>query len=445
MRYAYSPATVRSVEERASHDLMSVAAFAIAARTSDLLCDLHGRVYGARVALLVGPGSNGADALYAGVHLLRRGVSVHAWVAQARCNQDAMAAFLHAGGTVVDSLDKCDLIIDGIVGMGSKGSLSQIPELPDAFTVAIDLPSGVVPDTGEAEGLYISADLTLATGAYKVAHFIDPAHDACGVVELIDLGLDFTGEQIRCEVWQREDVAELLQQIETPHVRADKYSKGVLGICAGSQQYPGAGALCAESAIGSGVGMVRSFSGYLPDLPEVVAADGQIQALAVGPGLVEFDDARALLSRDVPAVVDAGAIAHVAAGRAQTLITPHAGELSRLLSVERTWIEAHRYEAVQLAAKQTGLVVLLKGSTTLVAAPDGRCAVNPTGSAALATAGSGDVLTGIIGALMAQGASPFDAAVVGAWLHGLAGSYAESGASAIAQMVPAAFAAIRQY
>lgn len=444
MRYAHSVAAVREAEARAQTDLMAQAAFAIASRAADLLIDLHGTVYGSRVLLLVGPGSNGGDALFAGAHLAKRGASVLAWLSDKKFHQEAMAAFLAAGGRTTEGIEQADLIIDGIVGMGSKGEVSQLPQLPEAFILAIDLPSGVIPDSGEVPGRHVIADLTLATGAYKAAHFVDPAHDACGVVELIDLNLSFDDVAL-CESWQRDDVASVFERFSVNPTTVDKYRRGVLGLCAGSTTYPGAGALCTEAAIASGVGMIRSFGDVVPEFPEVVAVDGQVQALVIGPGLTEFNIANELLQRAVPAVIDAGAIVHHHAGRADTVLTPHAGELARYLEVDRAWVEGHRLQAVREATKKSDAVVVLKGSTTLIASPDGRCAINPTGTAALATAGSGDVLAGIIGGLMAQGAAPFEAAAAGAWIHGVAGSFAEGGASAIAAMVSAAIASVREY
>lgn len=445
MRYAYSAQTVRDIEARAQGDLMAHAAFAIASRAADLLVDLHGRVYGSRVLLLVGPGSNGGDALFAGAHLAKRGAQVQAWLTHDRFHEEGMRTFLAVGGRRIAEIPTdADLVIDGIVGMGSRGALQSVPALADSFVLSIDLPSGVDPDTGQIHGPHLDADLTLATGAYKAAHFIDPAHEACGVVELIDLELPFDpADAVLCESWQRDDVARLLNSIAIDSTTVDKYRRGVLGLCAGSQTYPGAGALCVEGALGAGVGMIRSYSGAIDGYPEVVTTDGQVQAVVIGPGVTEFGLAIELLAREVPAVVDAGAIAHCPQARPRTVLTPHAGELARYLEVDRQWIEEHRLAAVVRAAQQSQMIVLLKGSTTLIASPDGRVAINPTGTAALATAGSGDVLAGIVGALLARGAEPFDAAVAGAWIHGVAGSFAEVGASAIAAMVPAAISSIR--
>lgn len=429
---------------------MDRASFAIAARAADLLADIHGGVYGSEVLLLVGPGANGGDALFAGAHLAKRGAVVSAWMSGAKAHTEAMTVFLAAGGRI-GLIDDADLIIDGIVGMGSKGALEELPELPDSFLLSIDLPSGVHPDSGVVDGLHIDADLTLATGAYKVAHLVDPAHSSCGVIELIDLDLDFSGEEAICESWQSDDVADLLGAIEVDPSIADKYRNGVLGICAGSEEFPGAGILCTDAALSAGVGMVRYYSSVeiRSERPEVVVGEGKCQALVVGPGLTEFEKARDLLQSAFPAVVDAGAIEFVADARPDTVVTPHAGELARLLQVDRSWVEANRLEAAQKAAQQLGCIVLLKGSTTVIAATDA-VAVNPTGSSALATAGSGDVLAGIIGAFLARGANAFDAAVAGAWIHGIAGAHSEElnlhgGASSIASMIPVAIESIRQY
>jgi hydroxyethylthiazole kinase-like uncharacterized protein yjeF len=431
---------------------MQRAAFGIASRCADLLVDLAGGLYGSTVVVLVGPGSNGGDALFAGAPLSRRGARVIAICTSERHHVEGMRAFLAAGGTVrsADAAIEPHLVIDGILGMGARGPLdaamADLLRWPDAFTVSIDLPSGVDADTGALAGRHVEADLTLATGVLKAAHLIDPAHDACGVIEVIDLGLEIEAPFIT--VLQRADVASLLEHHEPGLVDADKYRRGVLALLAGSTTYPGAGLLAATAAINSGAGMIRhlGMSELRLDLPEVVVVDGQVQALAIGPGLT--DDARelatALLGRDVPAVVDAGAIAWVDPGRTDTIITPHAGELARLLDVDRSDVERERLRHLRIAVERWGVHVLLKGSTTLIATPDGEVFANPTGSIALATAGSGDVLTGMIGALLARGCAPRDAAAAAAYLHGIAGAQAQSGASGIAEMIPSAIALVRE-
>jgi ADP-dependent NAD(P)H-hydrate dehydratase / NAD(P)H-hydrate epimerase len=255
-------------------------------------------------------------------------------------------------------------------------------------------------------------------------------------------------------VLQTEDVAALVPR---PVRESDKYRRGVVGVAAGSDQYPGAAVLCTGGAVRGGAGMVRyvgpeGAAGLVRQRwPEVVVGEGRVQAWAVGSGTGA--DAADRLSRafpaGVPTVVDADALAalpKVSGPRPDCLLTPHAGELARLLGVDRGDVEARRIEHARRAAEELGAVVLLKGSTTVVAHPSGRVRVNPTGTPALATAGSGDVLAGLCGALLAGGLEPFDAAAAGAWLHGLAGRLAADGAPISAYEVvdalPRAFRAL---
>lgn len=438
---AYRVADIRAAEQAHGGELMLAAAFAIASRAADLLVDLAGQVYGSTVLLWVGPGANGGDALHAGAYLARRGARVVALCTHQRHHEEGMRAFRAAGGVLaVGAIPAPDLVIDGIYGMGSRGPLdpSLAASLPgrDAFILSVDLPSGVDADTGVLTGAHVDADLTLATGALKPAHLIDPSRSACGVIEVIDLGLELGTPAVAA--WQREEVAAAIGPGDP--ILLDKYRRGVLALDAGSTTYPGAGQLAALGAINIGVGMIRHLGAVDLDIPEVVQVDGTADALAIGPGLTEEDRDRVveLLSRDLPAVVDAGAIAWVENGRSHTVLTPHAGELARLLGVDRDAIERERWSYLRRAVDTFGVTILLKGSTTLVATPQGQTFANLTGSPALATAGSGDVLTGMIGGLMARGLDPTSAAVSGAWLHGIAGAYAQSGASGIAEMIPAA-------
>ena len=220
-----------------------------------------------------------------------------------------------------------------------------------------------------------------------------------------------------------------------PARQSHKYSRGLAGVLAGSAQYAGAAALCVGGAIRGGIGMVR-FVGtdaaaalVRQHWPEAVVGKGQVQAWVLGPGLGSGDEVAAevaeIFCEGVPVVVDADALRHLPEDlRSPALLTPHAGELARLLDVSREEVEARRLTCVQGAAARFGATVLLKGSTTLVAAPDGRVRVNRTGTPALATAGSGDVLAGLAGALLAGGLDPLDAGSVAAYVHGLAGTEA---------------------
>jgi hydroxyethylthiazole kinase-like uncharacterized protein yjeF len=425
-----------------------------------------GRVYGSRVVLLVGSGDNGGDALFAGARLADRGARVDAVLLGDRAHEAGLAALKAAGGRVVDelpSLDHVDLVVDGIVGIGGKGALrgkaaDVVTDLGDGpMVVAVDVPSGVDADTGEVAGVAVQADVTVTFGALKPGLLVDPGAARAGAVDLVDIGLGpHLPDQPALEVLQAADVRALLPGSHIDR-ESDKYRRGVVGVAAGSQKYTGAAVLCVGGAIRGGAGMVRYAGDDAPtDLvrarwPEVVVGEGRVQAWAVGSGGGEGAAERlaTALKADVPVLVDADALQAFAEAPQGTtaLLTPHAGELARLLGVDREAVEARRLEHARRAAVELGAVVLLKGSTTVVATPDGRVRVNPTGTAALATAGTGDVLAGLCGALLAGGLNMLDAGSAGAWLHGLAGRLAADGGAPISaydvlDALPAAFRAL---
>jgi hydroxyethylthiazole kinase-like uncharacterized protein yjeF len=445
VRAAYDVATVRAAEQplldaQPEGTLMARAAAGLARVCAQLL----GGAYGARVLLLVGAGNNGGDVLHAGALLARRGARVDAVLLADRVHEAGLAALRRAGGRVVGAGGDFgdgdfDLVLDGILGIGGRGGLrgraaAVAAALPDgALVVAADVPSGVDASTGEVAGPAVRADVTVTFGAVKTGLLVDPGAAHAGVVELVDIGLDLPPATV--EVLQTDDVAALLPRADR---ESDKYRRGVVGVAAGSAQYPGAAVLCVGGALRGGAGMVRYLGADEPAAqvrarwPEAVLGEGRVQAWTVGSGA--GDDAAGRLDRaladDVPTVVDADALPAVAERRGRSvplLLTPHAGELARLVGAERDDVQARRLHHATAAAKDLGAVVLLKGSTTVVADPDGRVRVNPTGTPALATAGSGDVLAGLCGALLAGGLDPFDAGSVGAWLHGLAGRLAAAG------------------
>ncbi|MGW4675509.1 NAD(P)H-hydrate dehydratase [Streptomyces sp. NPDC004324] len=461
MRTAYSVETVRTAERELmarlpEGALMQRAAAGLAAACADVL----GRVYGSRVVLLVGSGDNGGDALYAGARLARRGAGVTAvLLAPGRTHAGGLAALLRAGGTAVeggdggpgivrDAVGRADLVVDGIVGIGGKGglrpeaaALAESAADSRAVVVAVDLPSGVEADTGEVLGPAVRADLTVTFGTHKPALLIDPAREYAGSVRLVDIGLDLP-DPPDLEALQHADVA---ARLPAPGAESDKYRRGVVGIAAGSARYPGAAVLAVAGALRGGAGAVRyvgpAADAVISRFPETLVSDlgparaGRVQAWVVGPGA--GDDASAVaevLDADVPVLVDADGLrladrATVRARTAPTLLTPHAGEAAALLGVARESVERARLASVRELAALYGATVLLKGSTTLVADPGGGVVrVNPTGTAWLATAGSGDVLSGLAGSLLASGLSASDAGSVGAYLHGLAGRLAAEGA-----------------
>ncbi|MDF3301127.1 NAD(P)H-hydrate dehydratase [Streptomyces tropicalis] len=475
MRTAYSVETVRTAERELmarlpGGALMQRAAAGLAAACADLL----GRVYGRRVVLLVGSGDNGGDALYAGARLARRGAGVAAvLLAPGHTHPGGLAALRAAGGTVAapgaaeDLIDRADLVVDGIVGIGGSGGLrpgatplAARAAGSRAAVVAVDLPSGVEADTGEVRGAAVRADLTVTFGTHKPALLVDPAREYAGTVRLVDIGLDLpSGAAL--EALQHADVAALLPR---PAAESDKYRRGVVGIAAGSARYPGAAVLAVSGALRGGAGAVRyvgpAGQAVIARFPETLVSDrgphraGRVQAWVVGPGAGDDADTVAeVLAEDVPVLIDADGLrladpGAVRARTAPTLMTPHAGEAAALLGVAREEVEEARLSSVRELAARYGATVLLKGSTTLVAAADGGpVRVNPTGTPWLATAGSGDVLSGLAGSLLAAGLPALDAGSVAAYLHGLAGRFASDGAPAgahdVAEAIPEAWRDVR--
>ncbi|WP_210439985.1 NAD(P)H-hydrate dehydratase [Nocardioides xinjiangensis] len=454
MLHAHTVEAVRRAEAAAmarlpEGALMQRAAAGLAAAVLELL----GGGYGRRVLLIVGPGDNGGDALWAGARLAARGSRVEALLLADRVHEAGLAALRAAGGRATHDLDRLhaapDVVVDGIVGIGGRPGLR--PEAVAALerydgvpVVAVDVPSGVDVDSGRVEGPHVRADLTVTFGTHKVAHLVDPASTACGAIHLVDLGLAGDLGPPALEALQPDDVRALLPR---PGPTAHKYTRGVVGVRAGSDTYPGAALLAVAGANTGLAGMVRYVGpAHVADTvrsvhPEVVGA-GRVQAWVVGPG--GGDDAGAMLDAaradGVPVVVDADALRHVAAPLPGCVLTPHAGELAAMLGVQREPVEASPLEHVREAARRWECVVLLKGHHTLVADPGGRVRVTTTGVPWLATAGAGDVLAGLVGALLAAGLEPHDAASVGSWLHGAAATEAAAGgpltATRVAVQIP---------
>jgi hydroxyethylthiazole kinase-like uncharacterized protein yjeF len=460
MRSAHTVEQVREAEAALmatlpEGTLMDRAATGLAHAVAELL----GRAYGARVHLLVGSGANGGDALFAGAHLARWGAHVDAQLLSPdSTHESGLRAFRAAGGRVVDGVgrQRPDVAVDGIVGIGGRGGLrpdaaAAVAALAGVPVVAVDVPSGVDVDTGRVDGPHVEATVTVTFGTHKVAHLVDPAARAAGAVHLVDIGLDLAGlGEADVTALQADDVARLLP---VPEPTSHKYTRGVVGVRAGSKQYPGAAVLCVAGASVGLAGMVR----YVGDaaglvhasFPEVVVGPGQVQAWVVGSGGGD-EGTRALgevVADGGPVVVDADGLTGVRGVLdVPALLTPHAGELARMLDVDRAEVEADQLGHARHAARTFGSVVLLKGRHTLVAAPDGRVRVTTVGPPWLATAGAGDVLAGLCGTLLAAGLDPFDAGSVGSWLHGsaaaLASDHGPLRASAVAAALPEACRAL---
>ncbi|SFQ25799.1 yjeF C-terminal region, hydroxyethylthiazole kinase-related/yjeF N-terminal region [Amycolatopsis arida] len=477
MRGVWTTGRVRAAEDRLlarvpEGALMRRAAFGVAVHAAELLAEHTGRVAGTRVVLLVGAGNNGGDALWAGAFLRRRGVGVAAVLLKPeKAHRAGLAALRRAGGRVLPpagwagALERADLVVDGIVGISASGPLrpdaaALLPHLT-APVLAVDLPSGVDPDTGAVAGPAITATRTVTFGARKPVHALNP--ERCGDVHLVDIGLgDELGEPDL--VWL--DLADVAAAWPLPGPGDDKYSQGVPGIAAGSAAYPGAAVLAAGAAVRAKSGLVR-YAGPAADAvrahwPEVVATGsitdaGRVQAWMVGPGIGTGREGREVLEyalgQGVPVVADADAITLIAAHEevldardpdTPLVLTPHAGEFARLTGAE---VGADRVAAARAAAARFDAVVLLKGHCTVVAAPDGRALVNTPRGSWLATAGSGDVLSGMLGALVAAGLEPWLAAGAAARVHAEAAAIAAAGApvpaSGVLDAIPAAIRAVR--
>lgn len=488
---AYAVSSVREAEAAAmagleESELMSRAASGLAAVASARLGGPGGR----RVIAMVGAGNNGGDALYAVASLARDGATaVVLMVAESvhegglRAARDAGVLVLNAVGGSAESaaevssaLSRADLVIDGIVGIGGRPGLSpQIEALlrkvsDTAYVLAVDLPSGADPDGEVAAQSCVFADETVTFIAAKPVHLLPATEPAVGRLTVLDIGVKIAGKPVVERVTQ-DDVSRLWPQ---PGPADDKYSRGVLGVVAGGEKYTGAALLAVTSAVCSGAGMVRYVGPPTPTLfirlqvPEAVIGEGQVQAWLVGPGVDVGDEsahgraqraaAQSALDSGLPCVVDAGGLDLIVERRTTpTLLTPHAGELAAALSrlegtsvtVDRAAVTSAPLAHARRLADLTNSTVLLKGATTLVVSPGASgLAVRsqPDGPSWLATAGSGDVLAGLAGTLLASGLSPLDSGSVAALVHGLAGDATNPGgpvrALGVAHAIPGVVAAL---
>lgn len=516
MIVAHDSRTVRSAEAPlldAGVPLMDRAAFALAGVVVRELRARRRQVQGCRVVALVGPGNNGGDALFAGARLAARGIEVTAVLTSERVHEAGLAALLAAGGrrvSLVASLAEpgtphrahgvavstaaqlvlgADVVLDALLGIGGTGGLrgagrdlvtavlQQPPRSDDRApcVVAVDVPSGIGVDDGSVPGVVLPADVTVTFGAPKAGLLLPPAAALAGRVETVDIGLGLDtadGPGHERPAVRRLTPRDLVDQhlLAPPGAAAHKYTRGVVGVVAGTEQYPGAAVLTVSGAIRTGTGMVRYLgardvtSAVLAARPEAVPAGGRVQAWALGPGISTAppatDDAtraqqgrirHALahatgeLSSDVvgarvPAVVDAGALALLPRTCPPwVVLTPHAGELAELLrargeTVERPDVEAEPLRWAQRARELTGATLLLKGGVTIVVGPG--CVYSQSdGPAWLATAGAGDVLTGVLASLLAAHSAgavkdpglPARLAAAAALLHGLAAHRANPG------------------
>jgi ADP-dependent NAD(P)H-hydrate dehydratase / NAD(P)H-hydrate epimerase len=499
---AETQALDRAAAERGTsvETLMERAGYAVA-RAVVLLA---GGAYGRRAVVVSGKGNNGGDGLVAARYLARWGAGVDVYsladpssgpslhmLDRLRASGVAPHAFRPEG--LRRALDRSDVVVDAMFGTGFRGTVEdphaeviRAIEASGRPVVAVDIPSGVEGDTGAVRGPAVEADVTVTFGAPKVGTVLLPGAALAGLVEVADIG--FPPDLVRGDalIVEAADVAGLLPP-RPPETH--KRATGVVLVVAGSRTMTGAPLLVAEGAYRTGAGLVTVAvpEGVLPvvergiaeatflPLPEggtgavteaawdVVAGrlDG-FDAVALGPGLSTDEGVAPFVRRlvaecPVPVVVDAdainafaGAVGDLAARASDAVVTPHAGEFGRLVGMPASEVVDDRIGFTRKAAAEARAVVLLKGSRTVIASPEGEVRVNATGTPALATGGTGDVLTGAVAACLARGLPALDAATAAAYFHGLAGQIAGADlgegtmASDVARAIPAALRRIRE-
>ena len=428
--------------------------------------------YGKKAAVVCGKGNNGGDGFVAARVLKREGLGIRC-LAVGDVEASTGAAREHLDGmrksaVAVEPFEAArvagvDVIVDAIFGTGFKGAVEGEPaQAIEAMSssggkiVAVDIPSGVAGATGSVEGPAVRADITVSMAAQKIGTAVGEGAVRSGRVEVVDIGIPVEGADVFLS--EAGDVARVLPSRE---LDAHKRSGGAVALLVGSRGMTGAAILTATGAVRMGAGYAtvggtaevnEAIASTVPEVLSSVVTDQDVlgpealggfaevmdraDALAIGPGVGQGESQRALVEKvldevELPVVLDADALNVLAKHtdalirRARpTVLTPHPGELSRLLECSTGDVQADRLNSARTAAARFGCVVLLKGYRSVIARPDGRCVVNPTGGPELATAGTGDVLTGGIAALLAAGLDYFDATWGAAYVHGIAGAIA---------------------
>ncbi len=444
-----TPDEMAAVDDAATEPVEVLIGRAGAAVARDAFA-LLGGTYGRRVVVVAGKGNNGNDGREAARRLERRGVRVQ----------------VIAAPDAPPELPASDLVIDAAYGTGFRGEYVA-PDSSGAPVLAVDIPSGVDGLTGQAAGRPVAAARTVTFAALKPGLLFHPGRALAGEVTVADIGLDASGAQVGAV-----EAADVVGWIPTRPADAHKWRAAVM-VAAGSPGMTGAAHLATRAAYRSGAGMVRVATPGLeadPALPTeavgigvpaagwdavVLEQLGRMGALVLGPGLGRGAPAVAAIhhlagSAPVPVVIDGDGLS--ALGRqaaeiivrrdAATVLTPHDGEFAHLAGEPPG---PDRIAAARGLAEAVGAIVLLKGPTTTVAHPDGRVRLHVADDARLATAGTGDVLSGVIGALLAQAVDAFDAAAAGAWLHARAAREGPAHgliASDVVEALPAALAAV---
>ena len=485
--------------DRAADAVATEARTILAARGDDAG---EGGIHGAHVVVLAGTGKNGGDALLAGAILAREGATVIAVLTGASAHERGLSLLRDAGGAVLGADDagvaaaiaRADLILDGIVGLGASPGLREpAATLVEGIqgrtrVVSVDLPSGLAPDSATLDAPHVHATVTVTFTAPKPCLLLPPAALVVGRIVVAHVGIPVPEATPDAPRRLTPEGAAALWPV--PGTGDDKYTRGIVGIVAGSDRYPGAAILACSAAVRAGAGLVRYLGPrrvqdlVLAARPEVVAADPfgdqsgapdgaslpRVDAWVIGPGVADEPDQAAaiaaVLASGVPVVIDAGAIEACVVARAagtrpaaadRVLLTPHAGELARALAAvglaptakdAALAIASDPAGQTRLLARTADATVLLKGAVTLVATPDGRLWSQADAPAWLATAGAGDILAGIAGMLLASGIAADRAGALAALIHGRAATLASGGgplaALDVAEALPASIEALNE-
>ncbi len=433
-----------------------------------------------RIWIFCGPGNNGGDGYVVARYLINAGKKVRVFVLTSRekISGDALAnlKILENIGFKCEFISDCpeerekpDLIIDAILGTGVKGALRGLFKTIVDFinrqgssVLAIDIPTGVDADTGQVEGSAVQAEVTATMALKKQGLLFSPGREHAGIITVIDIGLPaFVFEKKKADVFELEknDILSIL-----PRRAPDTYKNacGTVAVIAGSRGFTGAATLTCQAVLRAGAGLAylctpsslnSVFEGKLTEVitwpfddagvgylhscfEELILRLETVDVIALGPGLGQHSKTGELIIElvshmEAPMVVDADGL-NILAGDSDLIssyngpmvLTPHPGELSRLVDKSITEITKNRIQIVKETAQEWQKVLVLKGGPTVIGAPDGRVFINSTGNAGLATGGTGDVLTGTIAALMGQGLDSLSAALTGVYIHGMAGDIA---------------------
>jgi ADP-dependent NAD(P)H-hydrate dehydratase / NAD(P)H-hydrate epimerase len=417
----YTAQEMRAAEE--GHDVEAMMERAGKAVAELVLADFPDA---ARITVVCGSGNNGGDGRVAARHLEQAGREIR--VVETKPEDEEK------------DLGRPDLVVDAVFGTGFSGeprpSAARLIEAINALdveVVAVDLPSGVDASTGEVAGAAVEATCSVTFHGDKVGNLVAPGSFHSAYDELVDIGLE---AQETAHAAVTSEILELVP-LRGSHRPETKYTAGSVLVVGGSPGLTGAVCLAAEAAFRADSGYVavaappeslpvieqRLLEAVKRPLDEVWDAVGRASAIAIGPGLGRGEEAKALVRRlleetDLPAVVDADALHELEPfeRQAPTVLTPHSGELARLLGVEANWVDAHRLAAVERAIDRFRCVVLLKGDETIVGAPAAPTLIS-SGFPTLATAGTGDVLTGVVGSFLAKGMDAQLAAAAAARAH----------------------------